>query len=274
MIDTLSEDQWQQYQSQGYLHLGTVLTDEELNALAQEMDDIMLGQASLDYDRMLMQLDRDPDTGKAGPQTKGHKGATLSYRKIQDLEYDPLFLDYMRKPLFRHICARVYGESTAISCFRAMFMNKPAGEGTHLRWHQDRWNYLDRDPLITIWTALDAATIANGCVHIIAGAHRHLINPSSHSGHLNDGQEQELLHGAEIVPLEVAAGECVLLHNHLPHASEINTTESPRRAFSACYMDAATKTTSDEIYNVVFGQGVLNRPNNRVTLRYPHSLSV
>ena len=140
MIDTLSEDQWQQYQSQGYLHLGTVLTDEELNALAQEMDDIMLGQASLDYDRMLMQLDRDPDTGKAGPQTKGHKGATLSYRKIQDLEYDPLFLDYMRKPLFRHICARVYGESTAISCFRAMFMNKPAGEGTHLRWHQDRWN--------------------------------------------------------------------------------------------------------------------------------------
>ena len=61
------------------------------------------------------------------------------------------------------------------------------------------------------------------------------------------------------------AGECVLLHNHLPHTSEINTTEIPRRAFSACYMDAATKTSSGEIYNVLFGQGALNLPNDRAT---------
>ena len=37
------------------------------------------------------------------------------------------------------------------------------------------------------------------------------------------------------------------------------------KAFSACYMDAATKTTSGEIYNVLFGQGALNLPNDRAT---------
>ncbi|MEM7134236.1 MAG: phytanoyl-CoA dioxygenase family protein [Chloroflexota bacterium] len=259
MNDTLTEEQWQQYETQGYLRLGKIVTDEELATLQQRMDDIMMGRAPLDYDRMLMQLDREPATGKMGPQTKGHKGATLSYRKIQDLEIDPLFLTYMRKPLFRHICQRVYGADTDIGCFRAMFMNKPAKEGSHLRWHQDRWNYLDRDPLITIWTALDPATIANGCVQILPGTHHQLYNPSSHSGHLEDEQAEALLQDREdeIVYLELEAGECALLHNHLPHASEINKTEIPRRAFSACYMDAGTQTTRGESYAVLFGEGAL-----------------
>ena len=263
MQDSLDQKAWRQYQEQGYLRLGKVLADAELATLQQRMDDIMLGRAPLDYQRMLMQLDRDPATGKTGPQSKGYKGATLGYRKIQDLEFDPLFLAYMRKPLFRHICARVYGADTDIACFRAMFMNKPAKEGTALRWHQDRWNYLDRDPLLTIWTALDPATVANGCMQILPGAHRRLINPSSHSGHFTDEQAQALLRDAEPIYLEVAAGEAVLLHNHLPHASGTNATQIPRRAFSASYMDAATQTTSGETYQVVFGDGALALPGER-----------
>jgi len=257
MSDTLTTEQWSQYQTQGYLRLGQVLTNEELQALQQRMDEIMLGTAPLDYDRMAMQLDREPGTGKPGPQTKGHKGATLSYRKIQDLEFDPLFLAYMQKPLFRHICARVYGEQTTIACYRAMFMNKPAREGTHLIWHQDRWRYLDQDPLITIWTALDPATIANGCVQIVPGAHHTLINPTSGSGFLTPEQAEELTRDAETVFLELEAGESVLLHNHLPHSSAINNTDIPRRAFSACYMDAVTKADNGEEFTVIFGEGAL-----------------
>ena len=257
MSDSLTNEQWRKFQTQGYLRLGKVATEAELEALQQRMDDIMLGRAPLDYDRMAMQLDREPGTGKPGPQSKGHKGATLSYRKIQDLEYDPHFLAYMQKPLFRHICARVYGEETTVACYRAMFMNKPAREGTPLIWHQDRWSYLDRDPLITIWTALDPANLANGCVQIVPGAHHSLINPSSTSGFLTPEQAVELTRDAEIVHLEFEAGECVLLHNHLPHSSEINNTDIPRRAFSACYMDAATKATSGELFPAIFGAEAL-----------------
>ena len=55
----------------------------------------MLGQAQVDYDRLLMQL--DGETGQyeqLPPATLGFKRPTLNYRKIEFLEYDPLFLAY------------------------------------------------------------------------------------------------------------------------------------------------------------------------------------
>src|SRR5438067_2537721 len=126
MRQSISAADWQQFEEQGYLRLGKLLTEAELHGLQQRIDDIMLGRAPVDYDRIMMQLDRVAgDDSGPGPQTRGHKGATLAYRKIQDLELDPLFLAYMQKPIFRDICARVYGPETPIACFRAMFMNKP-----------------------------------------------------------------------------------------------------------------------------------------------------
>src|SRR5690348_8248129 len=102
---TMTEAQWEQFQELGYVSLGKLLGDAELNELRRRIDEIMLGTATgVDYDRMMMQLDTDTGAyADIAPQTRGHKGATLSYRKIQDLEFDPLFLAYMRRPIFRDI---------------------------------------------------------------------------------------------------------------------------------------------------------------------------
>ena len=273
MLQELSYDHWQQYEREGYLRLGRCLTDDELAAMQQRMDEIMLGTAPVDYSRMMMQLDRIPGkTDEPGPGSKGHKGATLHYRKIQDLEFDPLFLRYMQKPFFRHICCMVYGEDVSIACMRAMFMNKPAASptaspagppaktvgGTHLVWHQDRWTNFDRDPQITIWTALDPATVANGCVYIAPRRHHALINPTHSSGFMTDDQAQDLVAEAETIPLEMEAGEAVLLHNYLPHSSGVNSTSIARRAFSVCYMDAATVDSHNHEYMPIFGDGALD----------------
>ncbi len=254
----LSEAELEQFREQGYALLGQVAPPEEIEGLRRQIDEVMLGKAAIDYDRIMMQLDRaaGPDSGP-GPQTKGHKGATLAYRKIQDLELDPLFLAYLQKPLFRDICARVYGADTPIACFRAMFMNKPAEKGTRLVWHQDRWSDLDRDPLITLWTALDPATLENGCVQIIPGSHCQLINPDHPSGFLTPEQIAAKVAQAEPVPLVLEAGEVVLLHNWMLHSSEVNRTAIPRRAFSVCYMEAATVSSRGATFPVVFGQGAL-----------------
>jgi len=256
--NALSEQQWQQYQRDGYLKLGKIISDDDLRALQQRIDDIMLGKAQIAYDKMLMQL--DSDSGKyeeAGPQTKGHKGATLNYRKIQELEFDPLFLAFMQRPLFRDICERVHGRGVDIACFRAMFFNKPSNKGTVLPWHQDRWSSLDRDPLITIWAALDPATSANGCVRIIPGSHRTLINPSHPSGFLTP--ELAAVHCPEdkAIDLALEPGEVALLHNWLCHSSGVNRTETSRRAFSICYMEAATIDRGGHKYPVIFGQNAL-----------------
>ncbi|MBM3280334.1 MAG: hypothetical protein FJY95_19980, partial [Candidatus Handelsmanbacteria bacterium] len=128
--EVLSQAELAQFHEQGFVRLGQVTRPEQIAALGQRIDEIMLGQAPIDYERIMMQLDRVAgDDSGPGPQSKGHKGVTLAYRKIQDLELDPLFLAYLQHPLCADICARVYGEETPIACFRAMFMNKPAGKG-------------------------------------------------------------------------------------------------------------------------------------------------
>jgi ectoine hydroxylase-related dioxygenase (phytanoyl-CoA dioxygenase family) len=122
-----------------------------------------------------------------------------------------------------------------------MFMNKPANRGTFLPWHQDRWTALDRDPQITLWTALDPATKENGCVQVVPRSHRHgLINPTHPSGFLSKAQSAAICTEDRIVYLELEPGEVVLLHNYLLHASDTNRSSQSRRAFSVCYMEAAT----------------------------------
>ena len=261
-MEKISSQKWDQFDCDGYLPLGRVCSSRELRNLGDRINDIMLGKADVDYDKMMMQLDCSDGHGSApGPQTFGFKGATLAYRKIQDLEYDEFFLRYIQTNLFQEICAKIYGTQTNIACFRAMFMNKPAREGTNLVWHQDRWTNLDRDPKITIWTALDDCNIENGCVHVIPGSHRVLVNSDSASGFLNEMQTEEVLDKNIPVPLELKAGEVVLLHNWLLHSSDVNTTDKPRRAFSVCYMDANTKSYNGQIFPVVFGQGSLKVEN-------------
>ena len=257
MTHQISEEQWQHFWEEGYLRLGRVMDDGELDALQQRIDDIMLGKVSVNGD-IPMQL--DSKTGKYSEKrtsTKGHKIATLNYRKIQGLEFDPVFLSYMQKPLFREICAKAYGPSTPIACFRAMFMNKPARKGTLLPWHQDRFGVLDRDPIVTVWMALDPATIDNGCVKIIPRSHRSLINPDHPSSFLTEEQTNAVLAESKPVYLELQAGEAVLLHNWLLHSSEVNKTDIPRRAFSVCYMDAATKANDGKTFSAIFGEGAL-----------------
>ncbi|MET9020958.1 phytanoyl-CoA dioxygenase family protein [Actinopolymorpha sp. NPDC004070] len=259
LVTTVTPEQWDFYDENGYVVLGRVLSDEDLSGLRDRIDDIMLGRAAIDYDRLLMQLDsRNGAYADAGKQSKGWKGATLDYRKIQDLEFDPLFLSYLRRPLFEEICRQTYGD-IPVSAFRAMFMNKPARQGTFLPWHQDRWAFLDRDPLITVWTALDPATVANGCVQVIPGSHKQgLINPEHGSGFLTEEQAKEHCLPEKVHHLELQPGEAVLLHNWLVHSSDVNTTDIPRRAFSVCYMDARTKHTKGrEEYSLVFGDGAL-----------------
>jgi len=241
MSEHITDEQWKRYQADGYLKLGSLLDNRELAQLCDRIDAIMLGTADAPYDKLLMQL--DSETGKyedAGEQSCGSKGATLNYRKIQELEHDAVFRAYVERPIFREIAHRVSG-AVPIACFRAMFMNKPANRGTLLPWHQDAWTDLNKQPEITLWTALDPATIANGCVQVIPGSHKlGRINADHPSGFLSEQQVAKFCEPESIVYLELEAGEAILLHNWLLHRSDTNATSQSRRAFSVCYMEGDT----------------------------------
>jgi ectoine hydroxylase-related dioxygenase (phytanoyl-CoA dioxygenase family) len=237
----LTEAQREQWERDGYVPLGQVASDAEIEALRARMDAIMLGRAP--RDGIWFQL--DTETGDYGDLRFGDgsfQGPTLNYRKIEQLHRDPLFLAYLRHPVFRSITHALVGED--VSIYRAMFMNKPAGRGTHLPYHQDggtQWG-LDRDPIVTIWTALDDATVDHGCVQVIPGSHR--LGLLSDRGHtITPEQEAQYARSERSRYLEVKAGEILLLHNFLLHRSGVNRTGQPRRAFSVCFMDAATRYT-------------------------------
>ncbi len=210
----LTHDELAAYHEHGYVRLGKVAPDDEINALCQRIDDIMLGK--IRYDKMLMQLCPSAGKPELSTQTKVFKGSTLKYRKVQDLEQDPLFLPYIQHPLFRDITRKIIGDE--VSAFRTMFFNKPAGQGVPINWHQDGaggWK-LSIPPKVTIYAP----------------------------------DEKRLY-------LEMEMGEVVLLHNWTLHRSEVNTTNRPRRAFSVCYVDAATyRATTRQRFPKIFPEYV------------------
>ena len=236
---SISELEWDTFTQQGFLDLGALVTPATLVELNERADALALGTTT--NDGVVVQL----DTGGAYEQLPMAEQAglhpTLQYRKINGLETDDLFSALLHMPVCREIFDHLYGQHTTMATFRAMVMNKPAGQGTYLPWHQDGgtvWQ-LDRDPLMTLWIALDDATVANGCMEVIPGSH-HLGLLSTFGSVVGDDDVERYCAPDRRVPLEVPAGHGVLLHNWVLHRSGINTTNEPRRAFTACFIDART----------------------------------
>ncbi|MEE2658599.1 MAG: phytanoyl-CoA dioxygenase family protein [Candidatus Latescibacterota bacterium] len=250
-----SDAQAAYFDEHGYVHLGRVATCTQLTALRQRIDDLMLGV--IEVDGVTFQL--DGGTGEyhgLSSHTDGPPRSTLSYRRVDELHNDPVFLTYMQQRLFRDITRCYVGED--VSIFRSMFMNKPANQGTVLPWHQDvgaGWG-IDTNPIATVWTALDDATVDTGCMQIVPGSHRlGILNP----GHYTSEEDQAAYCSEDkVIDLEVAEGEAVLIHNWMLHRSGVNHTDRPRRAFSVAYMDAATREVkSGKRFPVIFGERAL-----------------
>jgi phytanoyl-CoA hydroxylase len=274
----ITENQWEHFEEKGWVVLpkSQVFQQEnELTAIQETINAIQTGTASVPYDQMMMQL--DSTTGKyedSGSQTLGHKGASLRYRKIQNLDLCPLIMNYLRKPLYEEACRKIYGDNTPIASFRTMFFNKPSrlnastSGGTSLPWHQDRWKYLDRDPLLNVYLALDTAVPESGCMKIISGSHKYgVINPEHHSAflsekncidlgllsdtsHANKGRQKN----PNIEDFWLHPGEVALMHNWVIHCSGVNSTENSRRALSISYMDARSKLNLENFSHYVGGE--------------------
>lgn len=227
-----------EYAAHGYARLGRVLGEEALIALRERADDLMLGRVA--YPGLFFQ--HDTVTGKYEDLEygKGWQGPSLNYRKLEKLEKDPLFLALIQAPLFARIARAVLGEG--VTLYRAVLFNKAAHGGTLLPWHQDGgslWG-LDRDPVLQIWVALDDAPIDAGCVELAPGTH-HLGLATPLGGIVPAAMVAEHRAAERAIAVPARAGEALLIHNMVWHRSGVNTTPSPRRAFTVCYMSAETR---------------------------------
>jgi hypothetical protein len=232
------EEPLRHYREHGWARLGPVMTASALEALRRRAEAIMLGEVV--HQGLFFQHDSPSGQYDDIPRGRGYVGPSLRYRKLEKLERDPLFLEWMRNPLFERIARAVIGDRVALC--RAVLFTKAARGGTHLPWHQDGGSFwgLTRDPELQIWTALDDAPQAAGCLEFVPGSH--LGGLATKLGGVIPDEVAER-NPAPRLFVPARAGEALLIHNYVWHRSGVNDTDAHRRGLTVCYMDADIRCT-------------------------------
>ena len=226
------------YREHGWARLGPVIPEATLALLRERCDDLMLGRVRIDG--LFFQHDAASGRYEDLEHGLGWIGPSLAYRKVEKLERDERFRALVEDPLFGRIARAVIAGPIAI--YRAVLFAKAASGSTPLPWHQDGGRFwgLDSDPTLQIWTAIDDAGPEAGCVEVVPDSHLGgLATPLG--GVVPDDVIGRAGAESRAVPLPAKAGEVLLLHNHVWHRSGPNRSGAPRRAFTVCYMSAATK---------------------------------
>lgn len=224
---------------QGFARLGRICDETTLDALRARADALMLGHVR--HEGLFFQRDAEGGRYADLPYGRGWEGPTLEYRKVEKLEQDPVFRAWIEAPTFAPL-ARAFTGDDGVALCRAVLFTKGAAGGTDLPWHQDAglfWG-LDRDPPLTVWTALDDASEEAGCVEIVPGSH-HAGLVTKMGGVVPPNFVAERAPERASVKLPARAGEVIALHNLAWHRSGVNRTGHTRRALSVCYMSAATQ---------------------------------
>ena len=103
-------------------------------------------------------------------------------------------------------------------------------------WHQDRGVALaeaDNTTMVTVWCAITDATVENGCLQVIPGAHRDGMK--HHCPKPQAAIAAGLIDENRAVPVPVKAGGVVIFHPLTPHASLVNRTDGFRWSFDLRY---------------------------------------
>jgi phytanoyl-CoA hydroxylase len=120
---------------------------------------------------------------------------------------------------------------------QSMYIFKQPNIGGEVTCHQDS-TFLHTSPpsVVGLWFALEAATVENGCLWALPGAHKlGLKSRFVRAG--GGGTRFEVFDDtpwpqAGLVPLEVPLGALVVLHGQLPHLSRANLSPRSRQAYT------------------------------------------
>ncbi len=122
--------------------------------------------------------------------------------------------------------------------------------------HQDSgYGRLEPPDDITIWFALTDTTVANGCLQVIPASHtRGLVE---HGTAEINPVLREVTTSDELLAVELAAGEAIAFTGLTLHGSGPNLTDAPRTAFYARYCGPEVR-----IMDVEGGRSVLDDPQS------------
>ena len=97
----------ERYRDQGFAALGQIASEAGLERLRVRADEIMRGQVV--HQGLFFQHDAATGRYDEVPRGQGWQGPSLRYRKIEKLERDPIFREWLENPLFGRIAREVIG---------------------------------------------------------------------------------------------------------------------------------------------------------------------
>lgn len=251
---TLTPAQRTQFTEQGYLVIEDVLSDTLLSNIRAEYAALLdglhegwrnegrVGQAA-GFDAQLrasylagcdwfQPLDISLPGGVIEPDTPMHFG--------------PAVFDMITAPDLLDIVEALIGPEITSTPIQHVRIKPPAAlrhmdeTRTHLNvtdWHQDRGvahAAADETDMVTVWLAISDATVENGCLQVVPGAHREGLHTHC-PANLQLSIPEAALDRRRAVPLPVRAGGAVIFDPGTPHASLDNHTDGFRWSFDIRY---------------------------------------
>jgi hypothetical protein len=236
----LTKEQVNFFNENGYLAGIKMLNDEQINFLRKEL--VQLADPNHEGNSLFYEFNSNESTD---PQT-------ILFHALGGWRITPAFHDILWNPAFVMAASQLLGDKP-VRFWHDQLFYKPAKKGGVVAWHQDYSYWTRTKPVahITCWTALDDATIENGCLNYIPGSHKWGLLPKpviagemhGIKDFLNDEQKEKLDHPE---PAPVKAGEAIFHHSLTLHGSGENKSDRPRRAFVINAFADGVVSDSDE----------------------------
>ncbi|MDQ3814464.1 MAG: phytanoyl-CoA dioxygenase family protein [Armatimonadota bacterium] len=250
-MERLNTEQIEQFHRDGYLKFGRVIEDEHIERLRAALDSVIAEELA-----GIAATPRPPEFAY-GHDRGQERAARAIHQFVNMWKVSPVYREVIHNRRITGAIRDLMG-AEQIRLWHDQVISKPPGENKHFACHHDFYFWpLDRPTMISCWLALDDATVANGCMHVIPGSHRDpRFQPIGcdlsadirlSAAPLGPGEPGSLY--AEVrtwgperaVPVELKAGECMFHHCLNYHMTPQNVTDRQRRALVMIYMPDGTR---------------------------------
>lgn len=224
---TLSDEQVQKYNEDGFIIVKNFLSQEEINKLylIATGDDTMKNHA----------FDLNDQSGK---KTK----LALWYKPGNDA-----FGLLSKSNRIVNSADKLMEGDSAVCHFHSKLMQKEPRVGGAWEWHQDYgyWyknEFLFPDQMISVMVAITEANKANGCLQVIKGTHKMGRIEHGFAGEQVGASQHYVDLALKTLPLifvELMPGDALFFHPNLLHRSEANLSDRARWSIISCYNRSA-----------------------------------
>src|SRR5579862_4550050 len=206
MIPTITPEQRREFEDKGYFVLENIFTREEMDDLTRHIE-------------ALKRRHQEKIVADGGTEviSRADEITFTSYLA----EQDPAIKAFTMRPEFVAIATQLLGPDIDLYWNQSVF-KEPEGK-REFPWHQDDgYTAVTPSPYLTLWLALNDATLENGCIWVLPGSHKkglvtHRQSPIGLVCHDSNDPDQG-------IPVPVSAGSMAVFQSLTMHKSGVNVS--------------------------------------------------